>query len=94
MAPKENPELIVYIAVQQPKLKPTETGAAPVSMIFKSVMKNSLEYLKIEPTTAAAKEEKMLKMKKKSEFYCLNIKASRFNKPFNSSKNSKFNQSY
>lgn len=49
MAPKEDPELVVYIAVQQPNLKETETGAAPVSMIFKAVMKNSLEYLRIEP---------------------------------------------
>ncbi len=64
MAPRENPELIVYVAVQQPKLKPTETGSAPVSMIFKSVMKNSLEYLKIEPTTAAAKEEKNVESEK------------------------------
>ncbi|WP_027408231.1 penicillin-binding protein [Anoxybacteroides tepidamans] len=51
MAPKENPQLIMYVAVQQPKLSYTETGAAPVSMIFNSVMKNSLQYLNIHPSS-------------------------------------------
>ncbi|MBB5323783.1 penicillin-binding protein 2B [Anoxybacillus tepidamans] len=50
MAPKENPQLLMYVAVQQPKLSVTETGSAPVSMIFKSVMKNSLQYLNIRPS--------------------------------------------
>lgn len=50
MAPRENPRLIMYVAVQQPNISYTETGAAPVSMIFNSVMKNSLQYLNIEPT--------------------------------------------
>lgn len=50
MAPKENPQLLMYVAVQQPKLSYTETGAAPVSMIFNSVMKNSLQYLNIRPS--------------------------------------------
>lgn len=50
MAPRENPRLIMYVAVQQPNISYTETGAEPVSMIFNSVMKNSLQYLNIEPT--------------------------------------------
>jgi penicillin-binding protein 2B len=50
MAPKENPKLIVYIAVEQPKLEDFEKGSEPVSMIFNPVMKNSLQYLNIEPT--------------------------------------------
>jgi penicillin-binding protein 2B len=50
MAPKEDPRLIMYVAVQQPKLSYTETGAAPVSHIFTSVMKNSLQYLHIQPS--------------------------------------------
>ncbi|MCZ0755533.1 penicillin-binding protein [Anoxybacillus sp. J5B_2022] len=50
MAPKEDPQLLMYVAVQQPKLSPTETGAAPVSMIFNTVMKNSLQYLNIRPS--------------------------------------------
>ncbi|MDQ0231276.1 penicillin-binding protein [Metabacillus malikii] len=49
MAPTENPELIVYVAVQQPKLK-GEAGSTPVSMIFNTVMENSLKYMQIAPT--------------------------------------------
>jgi len=49
MAPKDDPELLVYIAVQQPELEPTEVGSQPVSMIFTTVMKNGLEYLKVKP---------------------------------------------
>jgi penicillin-binding protein 2B len=58
MAPKENPRLLMYVAVQQPKLSYTETGAAPVSHIFTSVMKSSLQYLHIQPSAdrKAAKE--------------------------------------
>lgn len=51
MAPKEDPRLIMYVAVQQPKLSYTETGSAPVSHIFTSVMKNSLQYLHIQPSS-------------------------------------------
>lgn len=49
MAPKEDPQLIVHVSVQQPKLKDTETGSDPVSYIFKHVMENALLYLDIEP---------------------------------------------
>ncbi|SDP27999.1 penicillin-binding protein 2B [Litchfieldia salsa] len=64
MAPKDNPRLIVYIAVQQPKLKGFEvSGAEPVSKIFNPVMKNSLQYLNIEPEeqkeTEQAKVDKL-----------------------------------
>ncbi|WP_243386728.1 penicillin-binding protein [Bacillus kexueae] len=51
MAPKDNPKLIMYVAVQQPELEPTEAGSAPVSFIFKTVMKNALEYLRVKPET-------------------------------------------
>ncbi|MBV7503832.1 penicillin-binding protein [Bacillus sp. sid0103] len=52
MAPKDDPELIVYVAVQQPKLEGLEAGqgAIPVSAIFNPVMKNSLHYLNIKPS--------------------------------------------
>jgi penicillin-binding protein 2B len=50
MAPRENPRLLMYVAVKQPKISYTETGAVPVSMIFNSVMKNSLQYLNIQPS--------------------------------------------
>ncbi|CQR47796.1 Penicillin-binding protein 2B [Paraliobacillus sp. PM-2] len=49
MAPKEDPELVMYITVQQPELDAGETGSAPVSYIFNNVMKNSLHYLNIQP---------------------------------------------
>ncbi|MBM7659462.1 penicillin-binding protein 2B [Bacillus mesophilus] len=50
MAPKEDPKLLVYIAVSKPKLTIHESGSQPVSAIFNSVVKNSLQYLKIQPT--------------------------------------------
>ncbi|WP_191556375.1 penicillin-binding protein [Metabacillus idriensis] len=58
MAPKEDPELLVYVAVQQPKLKDTETGSMPVSSVFNTVMKNSLQYLKIQPSEEAEEQPK------------------------------------
>lgn len=51
MAPKNDPKLIVYVAVQQPDLDGTGLGALPVSGIFVPVMKNSLHYLNIQPTS-------------------------------------------
>lgn len=49
MAPKEDPQLLIHVAVKQPKLKATEVGSDPVSYIFKNVMENGLRYLNIEP---------------------------------------------
>ncbi|MGE6487894.1 penicillin-binding protein [Paenisporosarcina sp. NPDC076898] len=49
MAPVENPQLVVYVAVSKPKLKDTEVGSIPVSEIFKSVTENSLKYMNIKP---------------------------------------------
>ncbi|SEN29305.1 penicillin-binding protein 2B [Mesobacillus persicus] len=51
MAPTDNPELIVYVAVQQPQIDESTNGSIPVSMIFKPVMKSSLQYLNIQPST-------------------------------------------
>lgn len=51
MAPAEDPQLLVYIAVQQPQLEVTETGSHPVAEIFTSVTENSLKYLNIEPAS-------------------------------------------
>jgi penicillin-binding protein 2B len=51
MAPAENPELIVYVAVQQPQIDGSTNGSVPVSMIFNPVMKSSLQYLNIQPAT-------------------------------------------
>ncbi|SDJ74295.1 penicillin-binding protein [Sediminibacillus albus] len=49
MAPKEDPELVMYVSVKQPELDVNEQGSAPVSFIFKNVMENSLHYLNIDP---------------------------------------------
>ncbi|SET85523.1 penicillin-binding protein 2B [Salinibacillus kushneri] len=49
MAPKDDPELMMYVAIKQPELENTEAGSEPVSYIFKSVMENSLHYLDISP---------------------------------------------
>ncbi len=45
MAPADDPELIVYVGVEEPSLPPTETGSIPVSKVFKPVMRDSLKYL-------------------------------------------------
>ncbi|UQD51613.1 penicillin-binding protein [Bacillus methanolicus] len=49
MAPKDNPELIMYVAVQQPEVGTYADGYKPVSKIFNTVMKSSLQYLNIKP---------------------------------------------
>ena len=49
MAPAEDPELLIYIGVQQPQLPLDEYGSAPVAKIFTSVMENGLKYMNIEP---------------------------------------------
>ncbi|MBA2174270.1 penicillin-binding protein [Halobacillus locisalis] len=49
MAPAEDPELLLYVAVKQPELEPTELGSEPVSYIVRTVMENSLHYLDIQP---------------------------------------------
>jgi penicillin-binding protein 2B len=53
MAPKDDPKLIVYVAIQQPHLDESGQGSAPVSKVFNPVMKNSLQYLNIKPSTLA-----------------------------------------
>jgi len=60
-APIDDPELIVYVMVQQPDLNEDEyeSGAVPVSKIFNPVMKNSLQYLNIEPDETISSAEKV-----------------------------------
>lgn len=58
MAPADDPQLVVYIAVAKPKLSATEQGSAPVSQVFNSVALNSLKYLNINPTDIAEVETK------------------------------------
>ncbi|MCL7746366.1 penicillin-binding transpeptidase domain-containing protein [Halalkalibacter alkaliphilus] len=57
MAPKEDPRVIVYVAVDRPKIGLDESGAAPTSMIFNTIMKHSLQYLNISPTVDEIAEE-------------------------------------
>ena len=56
MAPIEDPELVSYIIVQQPKLKAGEIGSDPVAKMFKSIMESSLKYMNIIPTGEAPVE--------------------------------------
>lgn len=50
MAPADDPQLVVYVAVQQPEIDSYSEGSTPVSLVFNQIMKNSLQYLKIQPT--------------------------------------------
>jgi len=49
MAPIDDPEVIMYIAVQQPNLKPDENGHRSVAHVFRPVMEKTLTYLNIKP---------------------------------------------
>lgn len=64
MAPKDDPELMMYVSVKKPELETTEkgveTGSMPVSFIFNNVMENSLHYLNIEPDKETAKEVELI----------------------------------
>lgn len=60
MAPVEDPQLIAYIIVQQPKLKAGEIGSDPVSKLFKTVMEGSLKYMNIVPQGGQSVEAEAL----------------------------------
>jgi penicillin-binding protein 2B len=60
MAPVDDPQIIVYIAVAKPKLAATEVGSDPVSQVFNSVALNSLKYLNINPTDVAEVQTKAI----------------------------------
>lgn len=47
MAPQNDPQLLVYVAVDRPELE--NKSQSPVAEIFVPVMKKSLQYLKIKP---------------------------------------------
>lgn len=61
MAPKDDPQLVMYVAVKQPNLGVSYVGADPLSEIFKPVMQNSLQILNIKPV--AQKKQKVIKIK-------------------------------
>ncbi|WP_267879708.1 penicillin-binding protein [Caldalkalibacillus mannanilyticus] len=48
-APKDNPQIVLYVAVDSPKVPDYRLGGSVVAEIFKSVMQNSLQYLSVQP---------------------------------------------
>jgi penicillin-binding protein 2B len=48
-APKDDPELLVYVLVDSPEVEHYNMGGSVVAGIFKSIMQNSLQYLSISP---------------------------------------------
>lgn len=57
LAPVEDPELIVYVAVHKPKIEPTEVGSDPTSYIFNYVTENALKYMNIAPNDTVERSE-------------------------------------
>lgn len=49
MAPIEDPQLLTYVYVQQPKLHDGKIGSDPVAELFTSIMESSLRYMNIVP---------------------------------------------
>jgi Cell division protein FtsI/penicillin-binding protein 2 len=47
MAPEKDPKMIVYVAVKQPHLKPTDLGSEPVVAIVRPVMTSTLQYFQV-----------------------------------------------
>ncbi len=58
MAPQKDPKLLVYVAVDRPNLKPTDTGSEPVAAIFNPVMSNGLQYMDVKPSAAKKASDK------------------------------------
>ncbi|PID00083.1 penicillin-binding protein [Sporosarcina sp. P29] len=63
MAPIDDPQLLVYVTVQQPELKAGELGSDPVSKVFNPIMENSLKYLNIAPD-----DEQVIPVKKVGDY--------------------------
>ncbi|ASK63587.1 penicillin-binding protein [Virgibacillus phasianinus] len=61
MAPKDDPELMMYVSVKQPELE-HEAGSIPVSFIFKNVMKNGLHYMNIDPDKEATEKASIIEV--------------------------------
>lgn len=49
MAPIDDPQLLTYVIVQQPKLEVGQYGSDPVAALFTSIMESSLKYMNIVP---------------------------------------------
>ena len=61
MAPADDPQLVMYVAVKKPQLESNESGSAPSADIFNSVMEKSLKYLNIAPQDKSNIEKVKLK---------------------------------
>lgn len=61
MAPKDDPQFMMYVAVDEPKVKSWHDGSKPVAKIFRFVTRKSMQYLNIDP------EQKKDKAKAKAE---------------------------
>lgn len=61
MAPKDDPKILVYVAVERPKVEFPEMGSTPTANIFTSVMKSSLQYLNIQPEAKGRKSTEKAK---------------------------------
>ncbi len=60
MAPKDDPQLVMYVAVKQPNLGVSYVGSDPLSEVFNPVMQTSLQILNIKPSTT--KQQKAMKL--------------------------------
>ena len=61
MAPAEDPQLITYVLVQQPKLPAGKAGSDPVAELFTSITESSLKYLNIGPSDEEAVEATVIR---------------------------------
>lgn len=62
MAPKDNPKLLMYVAVEEPEVDYSYMGSETTSYIYKTVMQNSLNYLEIEPDQTTENIKKPVKL--------------------------------
>ncbi|WP_054751600.1 penicillin-binding protein [Piscibacillus salipiscarius] len=62
MAPKDNPKLMMYVAVEEPEVEYSYMGSDATSYIYKTVMNNSLNYLEIEPDQKSQDVTKPVKL--------------------------------
>lgn len=60
MAPIDDPQLLTYVIVQQPKLEPGQYGSDPVAELFTSIMESSLKYMNILPEDSQTSSTKSL----------------------------------
>lgn len=60
MAPIDDPQLLTYVIVQQPKLELGQYGSDPVAELFTSIMESSLKYMNILPENSQTSSTKSL----------------------------------